>query len=107
MIEPAGPRTIAVVGGGASGALVVVNLLRSLRSGDAEIVLIDRNGEFGPGIAYSTANPHHRLNVAAARMGAIDGEPEHFLDWLRQRQPGAAEADFVSGGSSASTCASC
>jgi uncharacterized NAD(P)/FAD-binding protein YdhS len=55
-------------------------------------VLIDRR-EHGGGVAYSTADPAHRLNVTAARMSAFDDDPDHFVRWRAQRvgayEPGA------------------
>ena len=84
-----------MVGGGASGALVAVNLLRTAGPAGVEVLLMDRRGDFGPGIAYGTTNPDHRLNVAAARMGALDGEPGHFLDWLQLSGNGAALDQFA------------
>jgi uncharacterized NAD(P)/FAD-binding protein YdhS len=41
-------------------------------------LLIDGSGRFGRGIAYSTTDPAHLLNVPAERMSAIAGDPDHF-----------------------------
>lgn len=46
-------------------------------------VLIDRTGQFGPGLAYSTPFEGHLLNVRANRMSAVEGRPDDFSDWLR------------------------
>lgn len=46
-------------------------------------VLIDRTGQFGPGLAYSTPFEGHLLNVRANRMSAVEGRPDDFTDWLR------------------------
>lgn len=46
-------------------------------------VLIDRTGQFGPGLAYSTPFEGHLLNVRANRMSAVEGRPDDFADWLR------------------------
>lgn len=41
-------------------------------------MLIDGSGRVGRGVAYSTTEPSHLLNVPAERMSAIAGEPDHF-----------------------------
>ena len=46
------------------------------RSRALQISLIDRRGRFGPGLAYSTANPQHLLNVCAEKMSLIEDEPD-------------------------------
>jgi uncharacterized NAD(P)/FAD-binding protein YdhS len=43
-------------------------------------VLIDGSGRMGRGVAYSTTEAVHLLNVPAERMSAIAGEPGHFAD---------------------------
>ena len=75
-------RRIAIVGAGFSGSLLAVHVLR--QSGpDDRIYLIERNAEFGRGLAYATGNPHHLLNVRASNMSAFSDKPDHFLDWIR------------------------
>jgi len=71
---------VVIAGGGASGALVAVNLLRL---GDAalEVVVVEPRAELGPGVAYSTTDPWHRLNVPAATMSALVDDPDHFRRW--------------------------
>jgi uncharacterized NAD(P)/FAD-binding protein YdhS len=49
-------RHIAIVGAGFSGSLMAVQLLRRSRPND-RVYLIERNAEFGRGLAYSTGNP--------------------------------------------------
>ncbi|HEY3688226.1 MAG TPA: FAD/NAD(P)-binding protein [Streptosporangiaceae bacterium] len=76
---------MVIVGGGASGTLTTVNLLRALAgTGTAcRIVLLDRLGRHARGTAYSTTDDTHLLNVTAARMSAFPGDPRHFLRWAR------------------------
>jgi uncharacterized NAD(P)/FAD-binding protein YdhS len=89
-------QRIAIVGGGAAGALAAVHLLREPRNrGSLEIELIDRTGTFGAGVAYGTDDPLHLLNVPAVRMGAIHGHPEHFHEWLAKRGEPVAEEAFL------------
>ena len=74
---------VALVGGGLSGTLTAANLVR--RAGDAvRVTLLERRGDFGPGVAYSTTDEQHRLNVPAARMSAFSDDPDHFLRWARR-----------------------
>lgn len=75
------PR-IAIIGGGFSGAMVAVHLLRHAVS-PLTIYLIERKPTIGPGVAYSTASECHLLNVPAGKMSAFPDEPDHFLNWLQ------------------------
>jgi uncharacterized NAD(P)/FAD-binding protein YdhS len=83
-------RTDAIiVGGGAGGVMMALHLLHRASS-PVHVTLIENNPRVGRGIAYATANPSHLLNVPAGAMSAIDGEPDHFCDWLRRVQGGPA-----------------
>lgn len=77
---------IAVVGGGASGVIAAVNLVRAMR-GQVEIILIERRADLGRGLAYSTSDPSHVLNVRVANMSAFPNDPGHFLRWLQVHGP--------------------
>lgn len=72
---------IAVVGAGFTGAQVTLELLRRAPRGTT-ILLFERSGVFGPGLAYSTDHADHLLNVRAANMSALEDDPSHFLRWL-------------------------
>jgi len=78
------PRHLAVIGGGLSGALVVVHLLRLAPAG-TQITLIERQPPVGRGVAYGTEAGEHLLNVPAARMSAFADDPLHFVRWLGER----------------------
>ena len=71
---------VAIAGGGASGALVATNLLR-LGGSELEVVVVEPRAELGPGIAYSTRDPWHRLNVPVVGMSAVADDPDHFQRW--------------------------
>jgi len=62
-------RTLVVVGGGFSGTMVTVQLLMRWPEDPIRIVLIERAGNFGQGVAYRTRSASHLLNVPAGRMG--------------------------------------
>ncbi|MFM8701176.1 MAG: FAD/NAD(P)-binding protein [Hyphomicrobiales bacterium] len=79
---------IITVGGGASGVLLALNLLK--QSGTAaSITLIEKRDDLGFGFAYSTRDPAHLLNVRARNMSAFADDPTHFQRWL------AAEKDRI------------
>ena len=67
---------VAIVGGGFSGTILAAQLARrSIQS-----VLIDASGRVGQGIAYSTDEGEHLLNVRAEAMSAWAGDPNHFAE---------------------------
>lgn len=74
---------IAVVGAGFTGTMFAVQLLRMIER-PVEIILFDRRGTFGRGLAYSARNPQHLLNVRVSNMSAFDDDPQHFVRWLWQ-----------------------
>jgi len=71
---------VAIVGGGAGGTLVAIQLLRQARA-PSSIVLVERGERLARGIAYSTADPDHLLNVPAGKMSALPDVPDHFARW--------------------------
>jgi uncharacterized NAD(P)/FAD-binding protein YdhS len=66
---------VAIVGGGASGTILAAQLARR----GIESALIDGSGRAGKGVAYSTLEPAHLLNVRAEGMSAWAGDPDHFV----------------------------
>ena len=65
------------------------------------ILLFDRAAAFGGGVAYSTPNDKHLLNVRVSNMSAYDSRPEHFIEWLESNPPDSeagARGAFVSRG---------
>lgn len=82
LVAPATTRPLRVIilGGGFSGTMVAIHLLR--QSGFVQVDLVDEALP-GRGLAYSTTRDEHLLNVPAIRMSAFGSEPEHFLHWLQ------------------------
>ncbi len=86
--------TIVVVGGGASGTLTAVQLLRRSAPG-LRVVLVERGEQIGPGVAYSTEDEQHRLNVPAGQMIALPDRPYDFLEWVRQENPETQPQEYL------------
>jgi len=76
-----GKKRVLVIGGGASGTLVTYHLLRSPRS-NVRVTIIEQSSQLGFGLAYSTRDPGHLLNVRNANMSALADDPTHFRRWL-------------------------
>ncbi|MFC3443689.1 FAD/NAD(P)-binding protein [Sphingobium rhizovicinum] len=80
-------RHVAIIGGGFSGTLLAINLLRH---GSQRVTLVERRSDrLGRGLAYGAAHADHLLNVRAANMSAFPDQPDHFATWLRNRGMGA------------------
>jgi len=77
-------KHVVIIGGGFSGCLTAVNLSR-LSTGPLKITIINHGYPLGRGIAYSTRNGSHLLNVVARNMSALADQPTHFVEWLRTR----------------------
>lgn len=93
MSHGAGSRcSVAIVGGGFSGAAVAFHLLQGA-SGATEVVLIESAAVVGQGLAYATESESHRLNVPAGRLG-LDCEAS-FARWLAAQGLAYTAADFV------------
>lgn len=75
---------IAIIGGGFSGVLTAVNLVRLSRQ-PLHLTLINHNRPTARGVAYGTRRMEHLLNVAARNMSAFPDLPDHFVQWLRTR----------------------
>ena len=69
---------VAVVGGGFSGVMTAVQLARR----NVPVRLFDDGSSVGRGIAYSTPDERHLLNVPAGNMSAWPDEPDDFRSWL-------------------------
>lgn len=73
-------KTIVIIGGGWSGTLTAIQLLE--KSKTISVKIIHSGPALGLGVAYSTNEMEHLLNVPAGRMSAFPSIPAHFTDWL-------------------------
>lgn len=85
-------KHVAIVGGGFSGTLQAINLLRHE---GPRATLVERGPEAGLGVAYGAADEQHLLNVRAANMSALPDDPSHFVRWLETSGRPEGSGDFV------------
>ncbi|AHG41674.1 pyridine nucleotide-disulfide oxidoreductase [Pseudomonas syringae CC1557] len=71
---------ILIIGGGLSGSMLAVQLLR--RPGQRRVLIIETRRELGRGEAYSATEPGHTLNGNAARMSVDPDNPDDLTEWL-------------------------
>ena len=88
-------KRITIIGGGASGTLLAVNLLQAATNQPVEINLVDKKKNIGLGVAYSTSKDCHLLNVPVAKMSASPDDTEHFHRWLKVKGYEFQPDDFV------------
>jgi uncharacterized NAD(P)/FAD-binding protein YdhS len=67
---------VAIIGAGFSGTMTAVQLARR----GMDVVLIGRPPQAGKGVAYSTEDPAHLLNIPAVKMGAWPQAPADFVE---------------------------
>jgi len=87
--------TLAIVGAGFCGTLAAIWLMRSPLPPRTRIVLVDRPGRFGRGLAYQQGPTDWLLNVPAERMSPFTEKPNDFLEWAQRRDPSIAAGDYL------------
>lgn len=87
-------KSIIIIGGGASGVILAAHLLRR-PDPDLRVTVLEKQGRFGQGLAYSALHRDHRVNVPARGMSAFADDPEHFWRWLQRREPGKHASSWV------------
>jgi uncharacterized NAD(P)/FAD-binding protein YdhS len=89
MSEWAVPKVV-IVGGGASGALVAMKLLRG--GAPMQVIVLEPRPVLGRGLAYSTRCSRHLMNVPARGLSVVEGDPGDFERWLRMNWSPEADA---------------
>lgn len=87
-------KHFVIIGGGASGVLIASQLLRD-PDPDLRVTVLERQGQFGQGLAYSARHRDHRVNVPSRGMSAYPDDPEHFWRWLQQKFAGKYDNSWV------------
>lgn len=87
--------TIAVIGAGFSGTIAAAHLLQRSNDRPIRVLLLDRTGRTGRGVAYGTTSARHVLNVPAGRMSAFVGDEDHFLRFAKGRDVSVVGGSFV------------
>jgi uncharacterized NAD(P)/FAD-binding protein YdhS len=90
--------SIAIVGAGAAGTLTAARLIDEAgrRNRSIEVTLIDPAPTVGRGVAYSTDDNRHLLNVPVRKMTAYPEDGEHFARWLESHDGKAPDpCDYV------------
>ena len=75
---------VTIIGGGFSGAMAAVNLVR-LSDRPLQVQLVNWRHPLARGVAYGTQREEHLLNVIAQNMSAVPDHADHFLRWLQTR----------------------
>lgn len=91
-LDEGDPRLrVALIGGGASGTLTAIHLLRA----GVRVTVFERTGRLGHGLAYSTTDPRHLLNVRAGEMSAFPDEPDDLVRWAAGAGLQLGPTDFL------------
>ena len=85
---------IAIIGGGISGTLTVLQCIKqSIKP--LSIIWFDSQNKYCRGYAYNTFDYNHLLNVRANNMSVFADNKNHFVDWLKQNYSHYSSNDFV------------
>ena len=80
MTESIRNADVLIIGGGLSGTMLAVQLLRL--PGERRVLVIEPRAELGRGEAYSAVELGHTLNGNAARMSVDPDKPDDLTQWL-------------------------
>jgi uncharacterized NAD(P)/FAD-binding protein YdhS len=87
--------TVAIIGGGFSGAILAAQLLRHSHS-SLSVAVVEKTSSVGRGLAYGTDCRSLLLNVRARNMSAFPDDPHHFLRWAQSNyDPATGPGSFL------------
>ena len=79
------PTRVLIVGGGASGVLTAARIMDTTAARPAHVTVVEPGARLAAGVAYSTEDPEHLLNVRASMMSADPSDPDDLVRWISQR----------------------
>jgi uncharacterized NAD(P)/FAD-binding protein YdhS len=87
--------TVAIIGGGFSGAILAAQLLRQSHP-SFSVAVVEKTASVGRGLAYGTDCGSLLLNVRARNMSAFPDDPHHFLRWAQSNyDPATGPGSFL------------
>ena len=88
--------SVIIVGGGLSGTLTAINLLRYTVQQRVSITLLNPTPALGRGLAYRDHdNNDLLLNVPAGNMSAFANAPSHFVEFCQRIAPTVNAGSFM------------
>lgn len=88
--NPAPRFSLAIIGGGFTGTVLAAQFVRC--TGPSwSVVVIEKTGLPGRGVAYGTQCSAHLLNVRARDMSTFPDDPGHFLRWAKSNHDWGTE----------------
>lgn len=76
--------TIAIIGGGFCGTATFIQLIKQTNI-PLNLILVNKENPTAKGIAFSSYNNKHVLNVPAAKMSALPDDPDNFINWIKSK----------------------
>ncbi|MDQ0589039.1 FAD/NAD(P)-binding protein [Variovorax paradoxus] len=90
------PVQVVILGGGFSGAVTAIHLVRGSRPRELRITVVNPTPDVGRGLAYRFDDDNLLLNVPAGNMSALVDEPGHFVAYCQRIDPSLSSGSFVS-----------
>jgi uncharacterized NAD(P)/FAD-binding protein YdhS len=78
--------SITIVGMGFCGMMTAVHLIKNAEE-HFTLNIVNKGYPDCKGPAYSTDNPHLILNVPTGKMSCVSTQPDHFLNWISNKEP--------------------
>lgn len=72
---------LCILGGGFTGCALAAQLCQNAKR-RLNIAIINASHPMFQGVAYSTCEPYHLLNVPAGKMSLYADKPDDFVEWL-------------------------